>query len=492
LNDMNNDKINTGIRQSIVAIVKDDNKLKGIELQNQDGSLEILWTRKSESTDAKWSDFAAECGLSVEPVAPETDTDRMVVVGFNSAGTIFHRTTVPDVGDKEIESIIKLQAETRLPLSPDQMEMAWRADQLQDGQVGVVMAVARREQLQKFVGDVRSFEPAKILLSCEGIVKVWGAFFSGNEEAAVVLSTGAHDTQVCLVEDGQLSNAVVLDIGVNDFSTDGTVEQNETTERFAQDMGSVLELFGCSNQPELPVFVLSDGSATYVSMVSSLRLAGLNARVALPDVDGLMAKSELSVEDIYEYRVPIGLALMAFDETTDELNIFKHLYNPSEKKVKKHWLQSPKVTCVIASVMLVLLAIVTFAVDVTGPKAIEKRLEASVSDVDMNELVKRQQLIKTVARERPDLLDLLKLINESGERGITLTNLYFKKGQPVSISGQATSNDQLSRFEKNLQDNKGIEKVNYSANMNAKSRRITFTMTFHYKNFTKKATRTRG
>ena len=142
--------------------------------------------------------------------------------------------------------------------------------------------------------------------------------------------------------------------------------------------------------------------------------------------------------------------------------------------------------------MLILLAIVTFAVDVTEPKAIEKRLEASVSDTDMNQLVKRQQLIKTVARERPDLLDILKLVNESGERGITLTNLYFKKGQPVSISGQVTSNDQLSRFEKNLQDNKAIEKVNYTANMNTKSRRITFTMTFHYKNFTKKATRTRG
>jgi len=142
---MNNDKINTVIRQSIVAIVKDDNKLKGIELQNQDGSLEILWTRSGESTDSDWREFAAECGLSVEPAAPaDTDNDRMVVVGFNSAGTIFHRTTVPDVGAKEIESIIKLQAETRLPLPPDQMEMAWRADQLQDGQVGVIMAVARR------------------------------------------------------------------------------------------------------------------------------------------------------------------------------------------------------------------------------------------------------------------------------------------------------------------------------------------------------------
>jgi len=480
------------IWQSVAAIVNDDNEFKGVELRKQDGSFEILWTRSIADTDTNWREFAAECGLSVEPTAlEETDSDRIVVAGFNTAGTIFHRSTVPAVEDKEIESIIQLQAETRLPLPPEQIELAWRADQLRDEQMGVTIAVARKEQLQKFAGKVRCFKPAKILLNCEGIVKIWEAFFSGNKENAVVLSTGSHNTQVCLVEQGRLSNAVVLDIGIEDFSVDVSEQQTETTERFAQDMRSVLDLFGCSNQDELPVFVLSDGGASYVSIVSSLRLAGLNARVATPDSNGLMAKSELSDEELYQYRTPIGLALMAFDEDADELNIFEHLYNPMQKVAQKHWLYSPKVTFAIVSIMLVLLAIVSYAVDIAGPNSIEKRLNESVSDVDMNLLVKRQQLIRTVARERPDLLDLLKLVNESGERGITLTGLNFKKGQPVSITGQASSNDQLSRYEKNLQNTKGIEEVNYSANTNAKSKKITFTMTFHYKNFSKKTTRAR-
>jgi len=489
---MNNNETNMEMWQSIVAIVNDDNEFKGVELRKQGGSFEILWTRSSEESDANWGGFAAECGLSVEPTALEdSDSDRMVVAGFNTAGTIFHRTTVPAVEDKEIESIIELQAEMRLPLPPEQIELAWRADQLRDEQMGVTIAVARKEQLQKFVGKVRCFKPAKILLNSEGIVKIWEVFFSGNKDNAVVLSTGSHNTQVCLVEEGRLSNAVVLDIGIEDFSAEVTEEQTETSERFAQDMRSVLDLFGCSNQGELPVFVLSDGSASYVSIVSSLRLAGLNARVATPALNGLMAKSELSDEDIYRYRTPIGLALMAFDAGADELNIFERLYNPMQKIVQKHWLYAPKVTIAIASVMLVLLVIVSYAVDIAGPNSIEKRLEASVSDVDMNLLVKRQQLIKTVARERPDLLDLLKVVNESGERGITLTTLFFKKGQPVSISGQASSNDQLSRYEKNLQNAKGIEKVNYTANTNTKSKKITFTMTFHYKNFSRKTTRTK-
>ena len=488
---MNNDRSNIEW-QSVVAIVNEDGKFKGVGLRKQGGSFEILWTRRSEDPNVGFREFAAECGLSVERTTLEDfDSDKMVVAGFSTAGTIFHRTTVPAVGDKEIESIVGLQAETRLPLPPEQIELTWRADKLKDGQLGVTMAVARKEQLQKFVDNVRCFQPTKLLLNCEGIVKVWEALFSGNKENAIVLSAGAHNTQVCLVENGRLSNAVVLDIGVDDFSSTAADEQTETTERFAQDMRSVLDLFGCSDQEELPVFVLSDDSATYVSIVSSLRLAGLNARVAMPELEGIMARSELSNEDIYRYRTPIGLALLALDADSKGLNIFENLYNPIRKVVKKHWVYSSTASFAIACIMLVLLVVVSYSVDIAGPNSIERRIEESVSDVDMNQLVKRQQLIRTVARERPDLLDLLKLVNESGQKGITLTGLNFKKGQPVSITGQASSNDQLSRYEKNLQNTKGIEKVNYNANTNTKSKKITFTMTFHYKNFSKKTTRAR-
>jgi hypothetical protein len=485
---MNNNQSNMEWR-SVVAVVNDDGVFKGVELHKQGFSFEILWTRSSEDSDAGWRDFAAECGLSVErTIIEDADSDRMIIAGFNTAGTIFHRTTVPAVEDKEIESIVGLQAETRLPLPPEHIELTWRADKLNDGQLGVTIAVARKEQLQKFIDNVRCFQPTKLFLNCEGIVKVWEALFAGNKENAVVLSAGAHNTQVCLVEKGRLSNAVVLDIGVEDFSSTSAEEQTETTERFAQDMRSVLDLFGCSAR-EMPVFVLSDGSATYVSIVSSLRLAGLNARVASPELDGIMARSELSDEDIYKYRTPIGLALLALDSDSNELNIFEKLYNPVRKAVKKRWFYSSTATFAIACIMLILLVIVSYSVDIVGPNSIERRIKETVSDVDMNQLVKRQQLIRTIARERPDLLDLLKLVNESGEKGIKLTGLNFKKGQPVSITGQASSNDQLSRYEKNLQKAKGIEKVNYTANTNAKSKKITFTITFQYKNFSKKTTR---
>jgi len=188
------------------------------------------------------------------------------------------------------------------------------------------------------------------------------------------------------------------------------------------------------------------------------------------------------------------LALLALEARDDELNLFERLYNPTAKEEKKHWLYSPKVACAMAAVMLVLLTLVSYAVDLASPSAIEKRLKASISDVDMDLLLKRQEMIKTVARERPDLLEMLKIVNDSGGRGITLNSLYFKKGQPVSVTGQAASNEDLSRFEKSLQKNKAVEKVNPpTSNVDSKGGRITFTMTFHYKNFTKKTTtKTKG
>ena len=484
MNDMNSNKTNIGHMRSVAAITQEGNKLKAVELREKGGVFEVLWIKSSEGADMNWRSFAAECGLSLEPTAHTgDDSNRMIVVGFNSAGMAFYRINVPAVGQEETTAMIKLQAETRLPLPAEQMELAWRADQIKNGQVGVTIAAARKEPLQRFVENVRGLEPAKIMLDCEGIVKTWRTFFAGNKRNAVVVSLTTQNTQVCLVEDGRLNNAVILDMGTDDFAAEA---QTQTFERFIQDMKSVLELFGYAEQSELPLFVLSDGDAAYVSIVSSLRSAGLSARVALPDLKELRVSNEIGVEGIYEYRVPIGLCLMALEASEDDLNIFEHLYSPAAKQEKKHWLYSPKIACAIATAMLVLLVVVSYAVDMASPGAIEKRLSASGSEADITLLMQRQKLIKAVAQQRPDLLDLLGQVNASGDSGIKLESFHFKKGQPVTISGQASSNDQLYKFEKSLQDRSSIKNVKMTSNPDTKTKKLKFSITFHYKNFTTK------
>jgi hypothetical protein len=216
---MNNNKTDTEKIESVIAIVKEDDKLKGVELRKKNGSYEILWTKSDMAANADWRTFATECGFSPEASErAETEDGKQVIVGYNSAGTIFHRTTVPEVGEKEIASIVELQAEGRLPLPAEQIELAWRSDSVQNGEIGITMAVARKEQLKSFAESVQSIQPAKILLDCEGIVQAWKTIFSGAEKKAVILSLGTWNTQVCLVENGRLSNAVILDMGINDYS----------------------------------------------------------------------------------------------------------------------------------------------------------------------------------------------------------------------------------------------------------------------------------
>jgi hypothetical protein len=339
---------------------------------------------------------------------------------------------------------------------------------------------------------VRSVEPNRILLDCGGIIKVWREFFSGSGENAAVVSVGSRSTLVCLAEDGRLINAVSLDIGLKDFSAlEGSAEQTETAERLAQDMRSVLELFGCVEPTELPIFVLSDGSSAMRAVVSCLASAGLKAEAALPKIQRSETQGRLSVQDVYEYRVPIGLGLCAFQTRAEQLNIFERLYTPAVEEGKKRWLYSPKMAGVVAAVMLVVLLVVIYLVDVASLNAIERHLKGPGVGTSGSLHVQRQKLIKTVALQRPNVLQLMSEINASGAEGVMLDSLHFKKGRAVTISGRVQNAEQLYKFQKSLLDNKGINEVKIQKTAkDSKSGKLTFTITFHYKNFTKKTSRT--
>jgi hypothetical protein len=523
---MSTNEYNNQQQKSVIAIAQTDDDFRAVELQEQNGTMQILWVKNIKADETNWHNFAAECGLSVgstDQIKLEEENVKIAVVGFDSAGIAFYRFKTPTVEEEEIEAIVKLQAESRLPLPIEQMELAWRTSASKNGQTAITMAAARKQNLLAFVDKVKSFQPAQILLDCEAVVKSCKSLFSENERNAVIVNAAARNTQVCLIEDGQLSNSVVLDIGTEDIHQDQT-EENEITERFVQDMRSVVDLFGHQQSEELPVLVLSDNSATYVNLVSILRTAGLNARIASPKAIVFMGRDKLSGEDLYKFRAPIGLALLALDTDTNKLNLFEHIYNPAGEEKPKHWLLTPKIAYSIAAVMLALFVLVSFTVDIAKPGAIETSIKKSGSEADINLIMERQRLKKIVAQQRPDILDLLNDITAStqsrnsqregrfgrGTRGgrgqnsgIELESFHFKKGQPVTITGTASNNDQLYSFEKSLEENNDIEEVKRSVSLNTlsaslptstrgssgqrgnRNRGVKFTITFHYKNFTR-------
>lgn len=498
---MSNITTDMATRRSAIAIAQDGSRLKAVKLSRHGPIFEVLWTKSTEAGDLDWKAFELECGLATELTGQQkVSDDKMVVAGFDSTGVVFYRIDLPTVKENEIATMVKLQAEARLPLPPEQMELAWRADQAKNGKLPVTIAAARKVQLENFAENIRGFGPEKILLDCEAIVKAWREFFSGDGKDAVIVSMTERNTQVCLAQNGRLSNAVVLDTGTEDLSVTNKgllepptgifADQIETTERFVQDIRSVLELFGYAEAVGLPIFVLSNNSAAHEVAVSSLKSAGLNVRAAYPQIGKLDAQTRLSSEDMYEYRVPIGLALTALDGETGQLDIFERVYIPPGAEKRKFSLYSPKVAYTIAAVMLVLLLVISYAVDVAGPSAIEKRLNSAGIGTEIEPLIQRQKLIKYVASERPDLLQLLNQINEGGGREILLDKVDFKKGRPISITGQVQRANQVYDFQENLLTKKGITDVKIqSTTQDNKTKKLKFTITFHYKNFTKRRTR---
>lgn len=528
---MNN---STEIQQSVIAILKNDNRLRAIQLVKQDGNFRILWSKSSRENVLDWQAFGAECGIITKITNQEqTPSKKNVAIGYDSSGTAFYQVNLPMVEEKDIPAIVSLQAESRFPLPASQMELAWRTSKLPNNQTSITIAAARKQTIHNFIDKVRVLHPSRVILDYEAIVRVWKELFFGNGQNTIIVNAGTHSTQICLAEKGMLCSAVSLDVGTVDFGENDTQENSETIERVVQDIRSVVDLFGLEKQFEIPVIVLSDGSKLYEILSDSLQSIGLNARSEKPSIEKLDSDKNSDLKNIFEYRAAIGLAFMALDSKHNELNLFTYLFINLKKEVKNHWFFSTKITGAVAAIMLLLFVMVSYAEIAGGSRAIDDKLTNLGSDSDINNLVEKQKLFKEVAKQRADLLVLLNQITQSGfgnpdlqnnirpsntkepnpepkkpsQSGIQLDSFHFKKRNQVTITGKAQTKEQLENFEKCLSSNKDITEVHLSPKSSNGSARSTsqkpngknppppanpgggqdkgfaFTITFNYKDF---------
>jgi hypothetical protein len=373
-------------------------------------------------------------------------------------------------------------------LPSDQIEVAWRTMPVTNGNVHITIAAARREYLQKFAGSVRDFRPGHILLSCEGVAKAWQNLFSDRgERDTLLVSITAENTQVCLVQDGLVSQAAVLGTGMAELAAAGDsaaqASGTDTLEWFAQDLRAVLASFGWNESMHWPILVLSDGGETMNRVVEALNTTGVPAKTSVPDPGRLRLPSGFQAQDIYDYRTPLGLSLIALEKPSGALNLFERIAaEEAQAKATTAW-RSVIVAGAIAALALVALFATVYLTDVAGAK----RWTALVAQPEFEAARQHQALLRAVARYRPDMLDLLTCINAGKNDGIVLDSLHFKKGQTVTIVGQAGNTEQLWAFEKNLRAQKdftGVAITNPA--VDSKTKKIKFTITFNYKGFSKK------
>jgi hypothetical protein len=118
---------------------------------------------------------------------------------------------------------------------------------------------------------------------------------------------------------------------------------------------------------------------------------------------------------------------------------------------------------------------------------LDKVMSVSYEDLTVQQVLKEQSYRKTIARARPDIMDLFERIQKC-RKGIILDTFEFEKGKPVKITATAPSYDAAYQFQKELEvQNKGIIKSTrlLDPRMDAKGKVIRFTVTFHYRNFSK-------
>jgi len=476
--------------RSVIAAVKDDTQFKAVELRAQDGKVEVLWAKAVQGDDHTWSDFAVECGLAqgVEAKGKSLRKDVASVVGLDSTAVAFYRISAPSVSEEETAAIVRMQLESLLPLPPEQIEVAWRTSPSTDGKVDVTMAAARCDHLERFIDNTRDFRPQDILLSCEGMATAWQNLFTEQERQAAVLSIGERHTQVCLVQAGRVVHAAVLEVGMSDLkSTDEHAHASESVdvpERFALDIRTILDSFGWEVSTLWPIFVLSDGGEEIEHLVASLNAAGLLARTSLPSTEGVKAPADFEPGDVYQYRTPLGLALLALGEPSDRLDLFKGILQGQVEVSAKRARLSIVVAAAIAAFMLVALIVASYVID----KNRDSHYKALLARTDLDQARQRQILLRTVAQNRPDMLQLLTDINVGQNPGIVLDSLHFKKGQPVTLTGQADNQEQLWTFQKNLSSRKGVKDPEPSSvSQDTKTKKVRFTITFQYKGYTDKS-----
>ncbi|MCU0917545.1 MAG: hypothetical protein MUC88_23715 [Planctomycetes bacterium] len=294
---------------------------------------------------------------------------------------------------------------------------------------------------------------------------------------------------MCLVDNGEVAHAAVLGTTMGDLAAsggqDGPGPANHLVERFAQDMKTILGSFGWNGSSRWPILVLSDGGAAFDRIVASLNAADLPARASVPDVRRLKTPAGFTVRELYEYRTPLGLSLLALEKPSGVLNLFERIAEQEEQQKTISAWRNVLLAGAAAVLVLVILIVTSYWTDV----AAAQRWTELAAKPEFEAQRQHQTMLKTVARHRPDLLQLLADVNAGSNDGVVLDTLHFKKGQVVTVTGQAASMEQVWKFEANLrgQKAKGIDTVVLANQVvDAKTRRIKFTITFTYKSFSKK------
>lgn len=445
----------------------------GLWLDSADGDKCYAVVLAKESTGFKLLKKAVVTNDSLKTFARENLAGESISTSVLSAAlpsTAFYRLRVPPLDSNQLDSVIRIQAESILPLPLEQMQFAFRADEIADNGRRVTIAAAKTEHLRSVVTTARSIKASAVCLDHLAVVAGCKHLLNVDCDNSVLIDIQEITAHVLLIEDGVLKHAITLDIGSADLAG-----ELSSLEMFCHDFTSALELFEV--EPDTKVIVLSPAYDTYGDLINCLCDSGITAQPGVIQIDRINSDDTMTNEEAFLWLKPLGTAMAALNGHAGQLNIFEKLYDPDHAESARPKVSSIKRSSVIAVIMLCVFLFVSYTMD--------KLTLSRLSDANLAKIIDRQKTIKMVADQRPDILALLTKVQQACPEGLMLDGVDFKKGQPVVISSHTNNRDKMFEFEKKLGEQINISDVKIqSQNFQEKTKQIDFRISFHYGKFT--------
>lgn len=383
--------------------------------------------------------------------------------------------------------MVRMQAETRLPLSADQMGLDWKTIESSDSERTAAVAAMRKNS--PGVNEAVALEPDHIVTEADALVQMWRWGCAQAAPDAIVMSCCEHHTVVCCVRHHQLIHASVLDLGRDDMIPADTVFEamsplnSGPVDQFVQDLQGVVQ----SYQKALPtchdVTLLSDGSDPLKAIAETVTQAGLAVHEAIPSETLFTGRMTFGVTDLYAWRVPIGLALCALHQNPAHYELFKDQCGTPGKK--QNGKMRPILSWLAAGVAVCLMIGTLYAVDVRR----HKKLTELTRTPEVAQFQKERAYQNSVSKQRANLLELLNVVTSKEYKGITLDSFTYKRGQPVKIGGRADKPEPWYAYEKAMTSQKGVTQAKRDDLVqDKKEKKVKFGMSFHYKTYTQKLT----
>jgi len=475
------------IGETVVVLAKSETSFKAVEVRAKGGGIECVWAKSGDPTDT-WLAFARQCELVTTGGIPKKrPAKRAVALCMESIGVAFQEFTIPAVGAQETEAMVRMQAETRLPLPIEQMDIAWRTRPGRAGETSVTLAAARKGLLQPVADQLAQIDPTEMVLEAEALVALWKHLCPHPSMDAVLIDVTSRRTLVCNVAEGGLVHATVMDVGWDDvepslWPREGlSPEAPSPFEVFVQDLRDVLSGYG-SEAGARPVHVSTDSSEQVKLLAQCLEGKGLPVAPLEPDQSRLITHSESDTLDlIFEYRLALGAALAYLDSSAQRLRPFDRYCAAPAQSAKSGRSMTPGAAAVAALIAIAIMLAGLYGIDVVKAQ----RLAELTQDANLKQILQEKAHQKQIARRRLNVPALLQQMGEAEASGIVLDSLHFKEGQAIKVEGRADKEKQLHTFQEGLLGQRGIDKVILTrSSFNKKTKKFEFTLTFHYKTFT--------